>query len=48
MTKTVLENRKFFEYQDTQLVDESKRPKTSKVSPEVFGLSGTFKKLELD
>ncbi|XP_044745708.1 alpha-tocopherol transfer protein-like [Coccinella septempunctata] len=48
MTRDMLENRQFFEYQDTQLVDEKKRPKNSKLSLDIFGVSGTFKKLELD
>lgn len=41
-------NEHFFEEEALQVVDESKRPKDIKIINDVFGLDGTFKKLEID
>lgn len=38
----------FFEWHDTQKVDESKRLDKQNSGSNIFGLEGTFKKLDLD
>nr|XP_023019641.1 alpha-tocopherol transfer protein-like isoform X2 [Leptinotarsa decemlineata] len=42
------ENTEFFKFQESQIVDELKRAEKSEFASEVFGINGTFKKLQLD
>ncbi|KAG5875459.1 hypothetical protein JTB14_008737 [Gonioctena quinquepunctata] len=40
------ENAELFKFQDSQIVDESRRPEKDEYINEVFGIDGTFKKLQ--
>ncbi|RZC37681.1 uncharacterized protein BDFB_004462 [Asbolus verrucosus] len=44
--KNLLENVDLFKWMDTQKVDERRRPDKPKNAGEIFGVDGTFKKLE--
>jgi hypothetical protein len=46
--KNLLENYDFFKWHDSQKVDESKRFGKPKNVSTIFGVEGTFKKLEID
>ncbi|XP_067015323.2 clavesin-1 [Anabrus simplex] len=46
--KKLVANRSWFLEQDKLLVDETKRPGKAKSAGEVFGLEGSFKKLDID
>ncbi|XP_068892786.1 uncharacterized protein [Tenebrio molitor] len=46
--KDLLENFDFFKWQNSQKVDESKRFGWPKNVSTIFGVDGTFKKLEID
>ncbi|XP_967589.2 alpha-tocopherol transfer protein-like [Tribolium castaneum] len=46
--KNLLENMDFFKWMDTLKVDETKRPGKPKNAGSIFGVDGTFKKLEVD
>jgi hypothetical protein len=46
--KNLLENYDFFTWHEGQKVDESKRVGNEKNINNIFGVDGTFKKLEID
>ncbi|XP_060534442.1 alpha-tocopherol transfer protein-like [Cylas formicarius] len=46
--QSIYDNQWFFDFQDSMLVDESKRSGPRKNADNLFGFDGTFKKLEVD
>ena len=46
--KNISDNYGFYNWHDGQKIDETKRVGKSKLVNDVFGVEGTFKKLELD
>lgn len=44
----LLANREYFEAEEQRVVDETKRQGRSRTADELFGVEGTFKKLEID
>lgn len=48
MINMLLENEEYFEKEETKRVDESKRVGKPKTSNDLFGIEGSFKKLDID
>lgn len=48
MTKVLEDNSEWFKNEETLRVNETKRPGRAKDSNDLFGVSGSFKKLSFD